>query len=486
MRATQARLQFLLSSTPAVIYTRKVGGEHAATFVSDNVTTRFGYQARDFVDDPQFWRSRIHPDDVERVLAGLCDETGTDRHIHEYRFLHHDGTYRWLLDEARLIKDTGGKPLEVAGYLIDITKRKTAEAEVAHHATQLAEAQRVAHVGSWELDLQSGAMLWSEEHYRVFGVEPGKFAVSHLAAMELVHPDDREPLRQTLEVTAKAAGTYNMQFRIVGQDGKERHIYSRGETVVDATGRAVRMLGTAQDITERKRFEDALQESERQLREALEQRERLFQDLHDSIIQIIYAVGFSLEECQRLIDEGRGAAAVRTIAEAIGNLNSAIRDIRKFILGHDAKILTGSQLRAELADLARSVMAAQLLRLRVSVDPMAASQLTSEEARHVLCIAREAMSNSLRHSRARSGMVSLRANRSSVRLEVRDDGVGFDVQQVAWRGEGLRNIAARARLMGARLDISSQPGSGTRIVVNLPKETVHGNGQSRQNALADR
>jgi NarL family two-component system sensor histidine kinase LiaS len=114
-----------------------------------------------------------------------------------------------------------------------------------------------------------------------------------------------------------------------------------------------------------------------------------------------------------------------------------------------------------------------LLHFCLNVDQAAADRLPPEEASHVLCIAQEAMSNSLRHSKAQSGLVSLQCRNGHVRLQVGDDGVGLDPKDVKKAGHGLRNITARAKELGAKLEIVSKPGRGVLIVLDIPRERQH-------------
>lgn len=130
LKAVQSRLEFLLKSTPAIIYARRASGTYDATFVSENVTAQLGYRPQDFIHDAGFWLNHIHPEDRARVLADLPQVFYTGGHKHEYRFLHKDGGYRWMYDELVLIRDNEGNPLELVGYWSDITDRKKAEDEL--------------------------------------------------------------------------------------------------------------------------------------------------------------------------------------------------------------------------------------------------------------------------------------------------------------------------------------------------------------------
>jgi signal transduction histidine kinase len=207
--------------------------------------------------------------------------------------------------------------------------------------------------------------------------------------------------------------------------------------------------------------------SRAQLQALAEEKERLFQDMHDGCIQSIYAVGLNLEACMRVIEVNPKKAA-EMIADATASLSLVVQELRSFIIGHKLQIADGYDLRSEIE---KAVQAAgnQGVTFTVDIDENAMRALTSEQALHILQIAREGISNATRHANAHTGLVSLRKRRGAVCLEVRDDGTGFIVKKVNKLGLGLHHIDARARKMGGTARVYSTPHHGTRIVVRLGK-----------------
>jgi signal transduction histidine kinase len=200
----------------------------------------------------------------------------------------------------------------------------------------------------------------------------------------------------------------------------------------------------------------------------IDERLRISRDLHDGIIQGIYAVSLSLEDVLDLIESDRGEATAR-VDRAIDRLHTAIADIRQFIVGLGMD--TGDGLRGAL-----EAMAADLLSgtsIDVELDVAGASQLDGRllpEANHeLLQIAREAVSNVARHSGARKAALSLVVDADEAILRIEDDGAGFDPDQRLGSGHfGLANLRDRAAGVGGTLSIGSEPGKGTRIIVRLP------------------
>ncbi|MEG3892861.1 PAS domain S-box protein [Microcoleus sp. Z1_A1] len=126
-RLLKERLEFLLASSPAMIYSCKPYGDYGATFMSKNIEAILGYKPEEFLSECGFWANHIHPEDAPRVFTHLSALFEHNTHQHEYRFLHRDGHYVWLRDELRLLRDEEGTPIEIVGYFADISDVKQTE-----------------------------------------------------------------------------------------------------------------------------------------------------------------------------------------------------------------------------------------------------------------------------------------------------------------------------------------------------------------------
>jgi PAS domain S-box-containing protein len=127
VRTTQGRLAYLLTASPSMICSFEVGGRNAPTFISENVRDLLGYEPEEYLAGPEFWLDRLHPEDRDRVLSEFPNLLQQGHNVIEYRFLRADGTYRWVRDEQRLLRDAQGGPVEVVESWSDITARKEAE-----------------------------------------------------------------------------------------------------------------------------------------------------------------------------------------------------------------------------------------------------------------------------------------------------------------------------------------------------------------------
>jgi PAS domain S-box-containing protein len=282
---------------------------------------------------------------------------------------------------------------------------------------------------------------------------------------QLIDPGQQGGFRALLQQLKDGLPGAHCELEMRAKDG--RRVVLRVNLRLQQWSGKPRVQGIAWDITERKRAEEALQESERRLRRSLEEREQLGRDLHDGIIQSIYAIGLGLQECRNLIKLDPALAEAR-LTRAIADSNAVIRDVRNFIVGLEPEALKGPEFQTALQSLVSTLSAGQSARFLFDIDPRAADLLNARQAAHLLQIAREAMSNSLRHAQAKTTRVSLKRQNGCLRLEVNDDGIGFEQQSRAGRGHGLRNIAARAAELLARSEIISAPGQGTRLRVEIP------------------
>jgi signal transduction histidine kinase len=206
-----------------------------------------------------------------------------------------------------------------------------------------------------------------------------------------------------------------------------------------------------------------LRESQERLLTLLSEREKLMQDLHDGCIQSIYAVGLALEDCRALIEENPRRAG-QQVAQAAASLNLVIQELRAFISGvRPATLLDFPREVARMID----ALGTRAPRFSVVIDEAATKALSPDKAEQLLQITREALSNVVRHANASAGRIALKRIGSKVRLEVIDNGRGFNTKADRRRGLGLHHIAARVQKVGGELRLTAKRAEGCRIVVEI-------------------
>ena len=258
--------------------------------------------------------------------------------------------------------------------------------------------------------------------------------------------------------------------------GNRRWVQTVKRPILDETGHAIMVLGAATDITERKRMEEVLRQRERSLCAAIEERERISQDLHDGILQSLFAVGLGLEASKSMMSSRVRKTSGPPLDRAIDQLNRVMQEIRNFIAGLGSDLLQGKDLPAALQHMLESLTQNQTMRVRLAVEDRAAQAVSAKQALHLFLVIQEAVSNCIRHGCAQEAKVSLKMLKQGVRLSIRDNGRGFNPKAAKGTGHGLGNMAARAQKIGGRFTVLSKVNEGTRIVLDLPKEAsvVHG------------
>jgi PAS domain S-box-containing protein len=277
---------------------------------------------------------------------------------------------------------------------------------------------------------------------------------------------DAQARRHFIEHLKINGSVRNLETTLKSKHGEVRRFLASTEVIVLKGKECLVTIGT--DITEQKRAEVALRRSELAVREAFEERERLSQDLHDNLLQSLYAVGMGLELTKQRIQRISRANAKR-LEQSVGQLNHVIREVRSFISHVQPPLVLDEQTMADaLRVLAGSFMSTGAGEIVVAVDDEAGLRLSAEQRTHLLAIAKEALSNSIRHTKADKRVVSLRRHGNKIRLEVTDNGHGFSPAQRRMQGMGLQNMRARARKLRGRITISSVLMQGTTVSLTIP------------------
>jgi PAS domain S-box-containing protein len=245
----------------------------------------------------------------------------------ETRMRHREGLPVVALLSATLVRNVRGEPLYFVCELLDMTERYEAQARLQANEAKLAEAQQIARLGSWEWDVPADRVTWSDELYRIHGVEPGSEPGSYGSYIESVHPDDRDRVARVLATAIADRNPWRLDYRIVRPDGELRMVHARGEVVLGDDGGPTVVRGTCQDVTGSRRVEDALRAAEQLFR-------RAFDDA---------PIGMALIDL-----EGRWLRLNRSICQILGRPEQELRATRMRELSHPEDRASDDPLVAEL------------------------------------------------------------------------------------------------------------------------------------------
>lgn len=309
LRESEESYRRMVETAGELIWT--VDGRGTTTFVNERARELLGYDPDEMIGRPA---ASFVQDGQEEVLLGL--ETPAE---HDVALTHKDGGDVWLRVSATPIVDGQGRFAGSLAMGSDITARRRAEEELGRRERALEEAQALAHVGSWEWDIAENRVSWSDELFRIYGLDPMTFQASYEAFVEHVHPDDRQRLNEAVQHAYGTGEPFTLEHRIVRPDGEIRTLEARGRVYRGAGARPQRMAGTGHDITERKRAELALADARAELaRHDLGRRQA--QDLNDTVVQALVVAKYSLEREQP-------AVAARALETALAQARTMITDL---------------------------------------------------------------------------------------------------------------------------------------------------------------
>ena len=254
LRQSEERLR--LAQKVGLSGTWESDGASGRILTSPELQELFGLDPAAANGDPESWRRLIHPEDlanVDRAMAQAVDTKGEFRA--EFRITRPNGVQRWLETTARIFYDDGGQPARTIGVTTDITSRKEAEETLRQHRKRFDMVAEGADVGFWFCDLPFGKLLWDnlvQEHFWL----PPDADVTIDMFYERIHPDDRERTREAIDASITNDAPYDVEYRTLSPDGRQKWIRAMGRTFYDAAGEPKSFDGLTLDITDRKRIED--------------------------------------------------------------------------------------------------------------------------------------------------------------------------------------------------------------------------------------
>jgi PAS domain S-box-containing protein len=334
----------------------------------------------------------------------------------------------------------------------------------------LAEAQALAHIGSWEWDVGTDRVTWSREMYRIFGLEPRAGKLTYAKYLARVHPADRELARSQIERALETRQPFEVQHRIVLDDGTERVVHGRGRVIVDSSGAPLRLVGTSQDVTERHRVEEV--------------RDNILSAVsHELRTPLTSVLGFALTLEQRPDDAARREMTSALVAQArrLEHLLSDLLDVDRLRHGLVHVTLEPTNVTSLVK---RTIAAAETLegnRISLSADEIVAEVDAAKLER----IVDNLVTNALKHTPPGTGVfVSVSAGSGRLLLRVDDSGRGVpdELKQQIFEpfvrvngaagapgtGIGLALVAQFAALQGGKAWVEDRPGGGASFRVSLP------------------
>ncbi|WP_017721257.1 hybrid sensor histidine kinase/response regulator [Kamptonema formosum] len=483
--STQHRLQHLLSSSPAVIYTCKPYGDWDATFISDNITAQLGYHPWEFMEDSRFWIDRIHPEDAPQVLADMAQLRSRGHHILEYRFLHKDGSYRWVRDEMKLVRKSDSNLLEIVGAWHDITDRKQAEEQVMEQAALL----NIATDAILVRDLDSRILFWNKGAERLYGWTAEE-ATGQLSKV-LLHKETSPHVADALK-TVTEAGSWQGELHQVTKNGAEIIVESRWTLVRTRRGKPKSVLVVNTDITQKKQLEAQFLRIQR-----IESIGTLAGGIAHDLNNILTPILASAQLLQMELPPEKKQGLLVMVENNAKRGANLIKQVLSFARGMEGEhtILEVSHVIREIAEVARETFPKSIeVRADIAADLWAVSGDATQlhQVLMNLCVnARDAMPSGGKLSICAANLwidphyaqmnIEAREGPYTV-IAVSDTGTGIrpEIQERIFEpffttkelgkgtGLGLSTVVGIVRSHGGFIKLDSQSGRGTQFQVYLP------------------
>jgi PAS domain S-box-containing protein len=333
------------------------------------------------------------------------------------------------------------------------------EEELRQSREDLDRAQAVGHLGSWRLDIRDNVLTWSDENYRIFGLPVGG-PLTYETFLAVVHPDDRAFVDGQWRAGLRGQ-PYDIEHRLLVA-GQVKWVREKAFLEHDESGQLLGGFGITQDVTDRRAAEEALRESEAERAKQLE-RTRLARDLHDSVSQAIFAASLKAEALNEA-----GKCADPEIAETASQVSclcrGALAELRTMLLELRGERLEDMPMDTLLRRLIDATAGRTSAQVELTIEGTSAALPT---AIHVAFyrVAQEALNNVARHARATRAWVEASFSGAEARIEVRDNGRGFEQRDFGPDHFGLRSMRERAAEIGADLTLVSARDEGTSVIL---------------------
>ncbi|HEY6403648.1 MAG TPA: PAS domain S-box protein [Blastocatellia bacterium] len=430
------------------------------------------------------WTSRVHPDDLlvaTESIRKAIEEKGEYRC--EYRVIWPDGSMRWVEGRGKPVYDGGGQCLKVGGLIVDITERKQAEdalrkSEERYRSVVESQTELISRY------LPDTTLTFVNDAYcRYFGKTWEELIGAKF--LDSIPEPAREVTRKYVESLVENPRVEIYEHEVLLPDGGIGWQQWVDHAIRDANGKIVEFQAVGRDITERKRAEQSLRESDEALRNSYAQiedlagrliaaqedeRKHIARELHDDLNQQVAALAIGISRLKRQIPDADPAVLeqIARLREKTELLSERIRqvsyELHSSILQHVGLPAALNSYCAEFSDREGIAVALDIQ------DGLGG--LPSDTALCLYRVAQESLRNIARHSGARSAMVALAGVNGAVELRIADQGVGFDPGQAReFRGLGLVSMEERVKLLRGSFVLTTQPGAGTELRAQIPIET---------------
>jgi len=472
LSANELRFRTLTSNAPVGIFQTDAVGK--TIYVNETWLNYTGLTFNEAMGDG--WQEVLHPDDKEKQLRQWENRAKKGlESSSEFRILDKKGNTRWVIGKATPLFDKSHKITGYIGTLSDITESKKAEEALRQSEIRLNEAQAIAQVGNWEINFTENILTWSDESYNIYGINKNEVELSTELFLSFMHPDDAGLAKRKVQEAFDSLSDSSFNFRFIRKDGMTRHGYIEWKLEFDKNGKPLRLYGIIQDITERKKAEEELQQINEELhglsshlqnvRE--EERIQIARDIHDELGQQLTGLKMNMNWLNKKLDT-EDELIQQKLNGMIELIDETVNSVRRISSNLRPSILDDLGLIAALEWHSQEVEKRAEIKVNFCAD-MSEPEMSVTMATGIFRIYQEALTNAVRHANAHEIASSLELKDNHLILKIKDDGQGMDPKIVGTKKTlGLIGIKERTFVLGGKYDLKSEPGKGTEVQVSIP------------------
>jgi len=355
----------------------------------------------------------------------------------------------------------------------DVTERNKFNEALKKNESLLAEAQQIAHIGSWELNEETKELIWSKEVFRIFGYEPNAFIPSNEIFIQLVHPEDVDRVENAIKDARNSKASYSIDHRIILPDGNVKIVHENAKIYYNTAGVALKWIGTVQDITERKMNEEKLQNAIEQQQnlishiEKVRENERvaISRELHDDLGQALTAVKIDLAIIRNTFTDIELANKINKVSALVSD---TIKTVQRLTSQLRPEIISDLGLKAAIEWYTKEFAQRTSIEIRMEMDSLI--NLPDEFSLHIFRILQESLTNSARHAKATVIEIKLIQSDQAIHFTISDNGSGIATKKIkSSKSFGIISMQERTSFLGGTFEIRKKAEGGTLIKLVIPK-----------------
>ena len=442
---------------------------------SKNCKKLLGFDENAIINNDMFWK-RVHPEDkiwLKPLWKELEKKGRSNKQV--YRIILESGTIRYIEEQAEIIF-VKGEIAKTTGTVQDVTESYLAKRELEISETRLKEAQEVAQLGSFDYDLLDEKVVWSDELYRIYGLEKDNYNPSNKGFFNLVHQNDRKMIRDIIDEAIRNHILLEYDHRLIRSDNFDvRIMHCRAKITYNDINQPIRIAGTSQDVTNIRKAQEEVKSSREQLRKLAshlqraqeKERARISREIHDELGQELTGIKMDISWLSKFLKKPE--VKVQDRINSLNNLiDTTINSVRRISSELRPGVLDDLGLISAIEWYVEEFQNRTKINCNLKLNEIK-TDIGSEFSTTLYRIVQESLTNVARHSKASKVSIFLIPEAYKLKLIIEDNGIGINNDIINYeKSLGILGMEERVNILGGTFSILGSKTKGTTIKVDIP------------------